>query len=159
MDCVLRYALLEVLVRYYKFKHFYNGKSISSTASYCALRNPGHIDSEANNFDSDENALDKRHERYGFGLGRRSYVLTTNSQGKRLPSYDFGLGKRSRYSFGLGKRTFEEDYPESEYALNFLTSNLDDPNIKRGRPYSFGLGKRAALRNNDQRYNFGLGKR
>ncbi|XP_037913159.1 helicostatins [Hermetia illucens] len=116
-------------------------------------------DSEANNFDSDENALDKRHERYGFGLGRRSYVLTTNSQGKRLPSYDFGLGKRSRYSFGLGKRTFEEDYPESEYALNFLTSNLDDPNIKRGRPYSFGLGKRAALRNNDQRYNFGLGKR
>jgi len=46
--------------------------------------------------------IDKRVERYAFGLGRRAYMYTNGGPGmKRLPVYNFGLGKRSRpYSFG-----------------------------------------------------------
>lgn len=59
--------------------------------------------------------MDKRAERYAFGLGRRSYMYTNGGAGmKRLPVYNFGLGKRARpYSFGLGKRNdFEYDQNE-----------------------------------------------
>lgn len=57
--------------------------------------------------------IDKRVERYAFGLGRRAYMYTNGGPGmKRLPVYNFGLGKRSRpYSFGLGKRS-DYDYDQ-----------------------------------------------
>lgn len=45
----------------------------------------------------DANSLDKRAERYSFGLGRRGYTYTSGGAGiKRLPIYNFGLGKRTR---------------------------------------------------------------
>lgn len=55
---------------------------------------------------SRDTALDKRVERYMYGLGRRAYTFTNGGNGmKRLPVYNFGLGKRAQpYSFGLGKR-------------------------------------------------------
>lgn len=46
-----------------------------------------------------DNSLDKRTERYAFGLGRRAYTYTSGGAGqgvKRLPVYNFGLGKRAR---------------------------------------------------------------
>lgn len=42
--------------------------------------------------------MDKRAERYSFGLGRRAYTYTAGGGAgiKRLPVYNFGLGKRAR---------------------------------------------------------------
>lgn len=43
------------------------------------------------------NLIEKRPERYAFGLGRRAYTYTSGGSGvKRLPVYNFGLGKRAR---------------------------------------------------------------
>lgn len=101
---------------------------------------------------------------------------------QRGREYSFGLGKRRQYSFGLGKRNDNADYPVrlnldylpmDNLASYYAQENLDDLlEEKRGKPYSFGLGKRAvhasggqpigSKRPNDllsQRYHFGLGKR
>lgn len=61
--------------------------------------------------------------------------------------YSFGLGKRRNFNFGLGKRLYDED-DDGE-----LVYPLD----KRGKSYSFGLGKRG--NGNNKPYSFGLGKR
>lgn len=50
----------------------------------------------SSNSAGDSDFIDKRAERYGFGLGRRAYTYTSGGQGvKRLPVYNFGLGKRA----------------------------------------------------------------
>lgn len=68
----------------------YHHRPDSAPSSF--LSGPG-ADSEA----SLDNSLDKRTERYAFGLGRRAYTYTSGGQGvKRLPVYNFGLGKRAR---------------------------------------------------------------
>lgn len=52
----------------------------------------------SNGIDTGDDIIDKRSERYGFGLGRRAYTYTSGGPGvKRLPVYNFGLGKRSRF--------------------------------------------------------------
>lgn len=76
------------------------------------------LGTDSENADSD-NSIDKRAERYAFGLGRRAYTYTSGGSGvKRLPVYNFGLGKRARpYSFGLGKRSdlnLNDDYTDIE---------------------------------------------
>ncbi|XP_037027152.1 allatostatin-A [Bradysia coprophila] len=121
------------------------------------------------------NLIEKRPERYAFGLGRRAYTYTSGGSGvKRLPVYNFGLGKRARpYGFGLGKRTQDDD-PDSyqNYDIPMDLSYFDNHNKnseaseKRARPYSFGLGKRLYSsddnevdRRQERLYNFGLGRR
>lgn len=43
-------------------------------------------------------SVDKRPDRYAFGLGRRAYTYTSSGPGvKRLPVYNFGLGKRAAW--------------------------------------------------------------
>ncbi|XP_055677187.1 helicostatins [Lutzomyia longipalpis] len=126
-----------------------------------------------------EQLVDKKADRYVFGLGRRSdpYAAAAESSGgtiKRLPMYNFGLGKRARpYAFGLGKRSGDDDeYQDAVDAYESwpvmypIGEKSDALDIKRGRPYSFGLGKRYMSKNTDpverrsaSRYNFGLGKR
>ncbi|XP_059611290.1 helicostatins [Phlebotomus argentipes] len=128
-----------------------------------------------------ETLVDKKADRYVFGLGRRSdpYASAAESSGgtiKRLPMYNFGLGKRARpYAFGLGKRSGgdEEEYQDAVDAYESwpmmypVAEKPDALDIKRGRPYSFGLGKRYIMTKNAEpverrsasRYNFGLGKR
>lgn len=121
--------------------------------------------------------MDKRAERYAFGLGRRSYMYTNGGAGmKRLPVYNFGLGKRARpYSFGLGKRSdfdYDQDQNEIDYRalpLGFMAGECDGdggsdwdcqticlflfPSLSggRGAPY-----KRTTR---PQPFNFGLGRR
>ncbi|XP_034116726.1 allatostatin-A [Drosophila nasuta] len=97
--------------------------------------------------------IDKRVERYAFGLGRRAYMYTNGGAGmKRLPVYNFGLGKRSRpYSFGLGKRN-DYDYDqdnEIDYRaqpLSFMgaagRSGRQYKRTTRPQPFNFGLGRR-----------------
>lgn len=120
--------------------------------------------------------IDKRAERYAFGLGRRGYTYTSGGSGvKRLPVYNFGLGKRTRpYAFGLGKRSDDDEYAEpSDLAYDGWNgagtigkrSRDNDGADKRARPYSFGLGKRlpmledSSVERRGSRYNFGLGRR
>ncbi|KAK1130901.1 hypothetical protein K0M31_017205 [Melipona bicolor] len=120
----------------------------------------------------------KRLPVYNFGIGKRWVDANDNKRGRE---YSFGLGKRRQYSFGLGKRNDNADYPVRlnldylpvDNLAYYTQENLDDfLEEKRGKPYSFGLGKRAAHANggqpigskrpNDllsQRYHFGLGKR
>ncbi|XP_017122695.1 allatostatin-A [Drosophila elegans] len=100
--------------------------------------------------------IDKRVERYAFGLGRRAYMYTNGGGGmKRLPVYNFGLGKRSRpYSFGLGKRS-DYDYDqdnEIDYRVppvaNYLAAERgvrpgrQNKRTTRPQPFNFGLGRR-----------------
>ena len=84
----------------------------------------GASDLETVGDNNDPNNIDKRVERYAFGLGRRAYTYTAGGSGvKRLPVYNFGLGKRARpYSFGLGKR-FDVDNQEYQ---DFEGNNNDD---------------------------------
>ncbi|XP_017085503.2 allatostatin-A [Drosophila eugracilis] len=99
--------------------------------------------------------IDKRVERYAFGLGRRAYMYTNGAPGmKRLPVYNFGLGKRSRpYSFGLGKRS-DYDYDQDndiDYRVppaNYLAAERgmrpgrQNKRTTRPQPFNFGLGRR-----------------
>nr|AKN21241.1 allatostatin-A precursor [Locusta migratoria] len=117
----------------------------------------------------------KRLPVYNFGLGKRATGANA--------LYSFGLGKRGprTYSFGLGKRGDDEpgDYSEQELYPELDGDGADGlpvgleaderelpeaadeeaPGVftdlvdKRGRFYSFGLGKRV------RPYSFGLGKR
>ncbi|XP_058986715.1 allatostatin-A-like [Musca domestica] len=125
---------------------------------------------DASSADSDvaKDNLDKRVERYAFGLGRRAYTYTNGGNGiKRLPVYNFGLGKRARpYSFGLGKRFDYDDYEQMAENANLMAARgmlagfgtMNDD--KRNRPYSFGLGKRSDGGQSYSRpYGFGLGRR
>ncbi|ALC47915.1 Ast [Drosophila busckii] len=110
------------------------------------------INGAADMVDNDSD-INKRVERYAFGLGRRAYMYTNGGVGmKRLPVYNFGLGKRSRpYSFGLGKRS-DYDY-EQENEVNYrpmpdtLVSaagreSRQSKRTTRPQPFNFGLGKR-----------------
>ncbi|XP_073818779.1 allatostatin A [Musca autumnalis] len=126
---------------------------------------------DANSADTDvaKDNLDKRVERYAFGLGRRAYTYTNGGNGiKRLPVYNFGLGKRARpYSVGLGKRFDYDDYEQMAENANLLAARgmlagfgtMNDN--KRNRPYSFGLGKRSTDGGQmySKPYGFGLGRR
>ncbi|XP_034486426.1 allatostatin-A [Drosophila innubila] len=97
--------------------------------------------------------IDKRMERYTFGLGRRAYMYTNGGPGmKRLPVYNFGLGKRSRpYSFGLGKRN-DYDYDQE--------NEIDYRALPPGYMASAGRGGRQNKRTTrPQPFNFGLGRR
>ncbi|KAH8417135.1 hypothetical protein KR222_004374 [Zaprionus bogoriensis] len=96
--------------------------------------------------------LEKRAERYAFGLGRRAYMYTNGGAGmKRLPVYNFGLGKRSRpYSFGLGKRNDYDYDQEAEIDYRPLPLGYMAPSGRaasnkrttRPLPFGFGLGRR-----------------
>ncbi|KAH8307682.1 hypothetical protein KR044_008971 [Drosophila immigrans] len=99
------------------------------------------------------NGVDKRMERYAFGLGRRAYMYTNGGAGmKRLPVYNFGLGKRSQpYSFGLGKRNDYDYDQDNEIDYRPLPSNFMGVAGKSVRqfkrttgplPFNFGLGRR-----------------
>ncbi|KAH8276277.1 allatostatin-A [Drosophila bipectinata] len=105
--------------------------------------------------DNNGDNIDKRMERYAFGLGRRAYMYTNGGAGmKRLPVYNFGLGKRSRpYSFGLGKRSDydyeqenEVDYrvPPANYfaAERGVRPGRQNKRTTRPQPFNFGLGRR-----------------
>ncbi|XP_013102759.2 allatostatin-A [Stomoxys calcitrans] len=147
-------------------EHSYNDDSSDAAASdnVNSLFNTN-VDTANGEGDAAKDNLDKRVERYAFGLGRRAYTYTNGGNGiKRLPVYNFGLGKRARpYSFGLGKRFDYDDYEQMADNSNLMAargmlagygSMSDD---KRNRPYSFGLGKRS---DGGQRpYGFGLGRR
>ncbi|KAH8359474.1 hypothetical protein KR093_006958 [Drosophila rubida] len=100
-----------------------------------------------------EGPINKRMERYAFGLGRRAYMYTNGGAGmKRLPVYNFGLGKRSRpYSFGLGKRNDYDYDQENDIDYRAQPSNFagaagkDNRHFKRTTdpiPFRFGLGRR-----------------
>ncbi|KAH8375120.1 hypothetical protein KR200_003113 [Drosophila serrata] len=118
--------------------------------------------------------IDKRVERYAFGLGRRAYMYTNGGPGmKRLPVYNFGLGKRSRpYSFGLGKRSdydYEQDN-EIDYRVlpaNYLGAESRGklsilPEIYRGILISWIAvrpGRQNKRTTRPQPFNFGLGRR
>ncbi|XP_055381063.1 allatostatin-A [Condylostylus longicornis] len=133
-------------------------------------------DLDGNEADNDISSdVDKRSDRYAFGLGRRAYHYTSGLSGvKRLPIYNFGLGKRARpYSFGLGKRTYNKD-DDTNMLLEATGEQIygqpsSFPRNQRNRPYSFGLGKRSSPDNlmyamerripQGNLYNFGLGKR
>lgn len=72
-------------------------------SSYSQQRGPGAnslmSSGSLDNSDSQSSDnLDKRAERYAFGLGRRAYTYTSGggSGVKRLPVYNFGLGKRAK---------------------------------------------------------------
>ncbi|KOB68136.1 Statin [Operophtera brumata] len=82
---------------------------------------------------------------------------------KRSPHYNFGLGKRAYsyvseykrlpvYNFGLGYDQIKRARPYS-FGLGKRFSEGETSEDKRARMYDFGLGKRMPL------YNFGLGKR
>ncbi|XP_030243797.1 allatostatin-A [Drosophila navojoa] len=98
--------------------------------------------------------IDKRMERYAFGLGRRAYMYNNGGPGmKRLPVYNFGLGKRSRpYSFGLGKRSDYEDEQDNEIDYRALPPGFmaalgrggsrQNKRTTRPQPFNFGLGRR-----------------
>lgn len=60
-----------------------------------SLMSSGSLD---NSDASASDTLEKRAERYAFGLGRRAYTYTSGggSGVKRLPVYNFGLGKRAK---------------------------------------------------------------
>ena len=84
----------------------YSCESSSASASYTqqrlvpnSLMSAGMSSNGLSDSDStDNNVMDKRAERYAFGLGRRAYTYTSGGAGvKRLPVYNFGLGKRTRY--------------------------------------------------------------
>ncbi|XP_030559749.1 allatostatin-A [Drosophila novamexicana] len=105
--------------------------------------------------DASENGgdIDKRVERYAFGLGRRAYMYTNGGAGmKRLPVYNFGLGKRSRpYSFGLGKRSDYDYDQENEIDYRALPpgfmaaagrASRQNKRTTRPQPFNFGLGRR-----------------
>ncbi|EDW84246.1 uncharacterized protein Dwil_GK13247 [Drosophila willistoni] len=99
--------------------------------------------------------IDKRVERYAFGLGRRAYMYTNAGPGmKRLPVYNFGLGKRSRpYSFGLGKRNDYDYDPDSEMDFRMAPANYI-PAERAARP-----GRQSKRTTRPQPFNFGLGRR
>lgn len=77
----------------------YHHRPDTVPASYMAINSDSDGSSASSSLD---NSLEKRTERYAFGLGRRAYTYTSagGSQGvKRLPVYNFGLGKRARFHF------------------------------------------------------------
>ncbi|EDV93117.1 allatostatin-A [Drosophila grimshawi] len=99
--------------------------------------------------------IDKRMERYAFGLGRRAYMYSNGGAGmKRLPVYNFGLGKRSRpYSFGLGKRS-DYDY-DQENEIDYRVLPPGYLSVAAGR----GQGRQNKRTTRPQPFNFGLGRR
>ncbi|XP_011501933.1 PREDICTED: allatostatins [Ceratosolen solmsi marchali] len=120
----------------------------------------------------------KRLPLYQFGLGKR---WAQGIEGKRTQPFSFGLGKRTRqYSFGLGKRSNYEDSDDtSRYGFGYIPNDQYDAyaqrnafenylEAKRTGGFNFGLGKREAEINDDEKlpaknlrdkYLFGLGKR
>ncbi|SPP81270.1 blast:Allatostatin-A [Drosophila guanche] len=99
--------------------------------------------------------IDKRVERYAFGLGRRAYMYNNGGPGmKRLPVYNFGLGKRSRpYSFGLGKRS-DYDY-DQDNEIDYRVPPANYMGVERAvRP-----GRQNKRTTRPQPFNFGLGRR
>lgn len=72
--------------------------TISCEQSQQSLADYGHKSSILSGVDDPTyNLIEKRPERYAFGLGRRAYTYTSGGSGvKRLPVYNFGLGKRAR---------------------------------------------------------------
>jgi len=98
---------------------------------------------------------------YSFGLGKRQNERSpvnpvetlrasrSHSEGPKT-RFSFGLGKRSdpshRYGFGLGKRS------DPSQRFGFGLGKRSDPSHRFG----FGLGKRDDI---NQRFGFGLGKR
>ncbi|XP_075150519.1 allatostatin A isoform X2 [Haematobia irritans] len=151
-------------------EHSYNDDAADATAAdnVNSLFNTNVDTNNADSTDGSKDNLDKRVERYAFGLGRRAYTYTNGGNGiKRLPVYNFGLGKRARpYSFGLGKRFDYDDYEQMADNANLMAArgmlagygSINDD--KRNRPYSFGLGKRSDGGQSYSRpYGFGLGRR
>jgi len=65
------------------------------------------------------------------------------------------MKRPQRFSFGLGKR----DYDEADYVNALNEYEQEEPEARPKRdPYSFGLGKRFDA-NKREPYAFGLGKR
>lgn len=106
-------------------EHSYNEDAAdAATADNVNSLFNANVDGPSADGDVAKDNLDKRVERYAFGLGRRAYTYTNGGNGiKRLPVYNFGLGKRARpYSFGLGKRFDYDDYEQMADNANLMAA-------------------------------------